>query len=37
MNNMETSDYEYQNLIDILAEMVTGYLVKQTKGEDSND
>ncbi|WP_313800070.1 hypothetical protein [Cytobacillus sp.] len=37
MNVKEASIYEYQNLLDILAEMVTEYLTKQPKGEESND
>ncbi|WP_264191505.1 hypothetical protein [Metabacillus litoralis] len=37
MKEKEASINEYQNLLDILAEMVTEYLTKQPKGEESND
>ncbi|SPT83969.1 Uncharacterised protein [Niallia circulans] len=37
MNEKEGSIYEYQNLLDMLAEMVTEYLTKHPKGGDSND
>lgn len=37
MNEKESSINEYQNMLDILAEMVTEYLTKHPKGGDSND
>lgn len=37
MDGKEVFIYEYQNLLDILAEMVTEYFTKQPKGEESND
>lgn len=37
MNEKEGSIYEYQNLLDLLAEMVTEYLTKDPKGGDSDD
>ena len=37
MNEKEGSIYEYQNLLDMLAEMVTEYLTKHPKGGGSND
>lgn len=37
MNEKQAPIYEYQNLLDILAEMVTEYYTKEPKGEDSND
>ncbi|MEW4973129.1 hypothetical protein ABRY75_18430 [Bacillus stercoris] len=37
MNEKESSIYEYQNMLDILAEMVTEYLTKHPKGGDSDD
>ncbi|MGP4107941.1 hypothetical protein [Virgibacillus sp. L01] len=39
MNNIQSPDHEYQNLIDILAEMVTNYIANQLthhEGEESN-
>ncbi|ADP34544.1 hypothetical protein DJ95_3496 [Bacillus atrophaeus subsp. globigii] len=36
MKEKEGSIYRYQNLLDMLAEMVTEYLTKHPK-EDSND
>lgn len=40
MDEREAYLYEYQNVIDILAEMVAGYVakqLKQSKGEESNE
>lgn len=39
MNMEEASEYKYQTLIDILAEMVTSYITKQSnprKGENKS-
>lgn len=37
MCKSEASIYEYQNLLDVLAEMVTEYLADTSKGEESNE
>lgn len=38
MDKTEASTiYEYQNLLEILAEMVTEYLIDQPKGEELNE
>lgn len=36
MDEKDNSIYEYHNLLDVLAEMVTEYFAKHPKGEASN-
>lgn len=37
MSEADDSIYEYQNLLEVLAEMVTEYLANPPKGEESNE